>query len=37
VFNSLIHNELQVALLGQKVDLSYDYEVRRCNVNDIGG
>jgi len=26
---SYIHNELEVAVLGPKVDLTYDYEVRR--------
>lgn len=32
---SLIHNELRVALLGQKVDLSYDYEHLGDSANSL--
>ena len=28
-FSSWIHNDLQVAVVGSKVDLTYDYEVRK--------
>jgi len=28
LFGSWLHNDLQVALIGPKLDLTYDYEVR---------
>ena len=34
---SYIHNELQVAVVGPKVDLTYDCEVRRAEMWGGGG
>jgi len=30
--DSWLHNDLQVALIGPKLDLTYDYEVSGCRV-----
>jgi len=30
--DSWLHNDLQVALIGPKLDLTYDYEVSACRV-----